>query len=172
MYSPHCITGTSHPVHTSSEMLCLYWKTAAADLLERIGSGTGTGARRISDLWCWQSRAERQGACKAPPENECWSYPWSRLVWCLLGRMSPGFAMKDPTRTKFISPTLLFAFSGWLCLKASKEIDTHGFEMLSLTLNNLIQNKTAQVGEKVPLHSHTFPDQYLSCQGLSWSLLS
>lgn len=59
-------------------------------------------------------------------------------MW-LLGTMSPGFAMKDLRKAKFTSPDLLFVFSEWLCLKASKEIDiqffdTHGFEMLSLTL--------------------------------------
>lgn len=53
--------------------------------------------------------------------------------------MSPGFAVKDLRKAKFISPDLLFVFSEWLCLKAVKEIDTqffdtHGFEMLSLTL--------------------------------------
>lgn len=38
-------------------------------------------------------------------------------------------------------------------------------------MNNLNQNKAAQVGIKVLSHSHIFPDQFLSCQELSWSLL-
>lgn len=51
-------------------------------------------------------------------------------MW-LLGRVSPGCAMKDLMQAKIISPGLLFVSSEWLDLKASKEIETHGFEMLS-----------------------------------------
>lgn len=42
--------------------------------------------------------------------------------------------MKDLRQAKFTSPGLLFVFSEWLCLKASKEIYTDGFAMLSLDL--------------------------------------
>lgn len=110
-----------------------------------------------------------QGACSSPWKWRA-NIPWSLLAR-FLGRMSADFGMKDLRKAKFPSLGLLFVFSEWLCLKASKEVCTDGFAMLSLALHEQFKPEwgSTQIGIKVPLHNHTLPDQFLSCQELSWS---